>query len=293
MEFLRLRYLLLAAEELNFHRAAERVGVTQPALTRQIATLEGELGFEVLVRHQRRLIGLTRPGEKFVADARRILRDLEDAADNARAIARGAVGRLRAGLCEEAIGGKLATALLAVHSTLPSVELTFCEMSSAEQLRALHANTIDLGIVVAPADAGGLGVEQLWYESKVVALPESHPLVTQAHVSLSDLFAAGLVVGGDLGSLPGGLMRDPALVRGPLAEQHRPVRRSTAVVLARAGLGAAILPASLSALSLPGVILRPLDGPHTAIAAAWRLDEGSGLVLAVLRAAKNALASGG
>jgi len=63
--------------------------------------------------------------------------------------------------------------------------------------------------------------------------------------------------------------------------------------LARAGLGAAILPASLSALSLPGVTLRPLDGTDTAITAAWRLDEGSGLVLAVLRAARAALASVG
>ncbi len=180
MEFLRLRYLLVAAEELNFHRAAERLGVTQPALTRQIAAVEAELGFDVLVRHQRRLIGLTRPGEKFVSETRRILRELEDAAGGARAIARGGAGRLRLGLCEEAIGAKLATALVGVHSALPAVELTFCEMPAASLLRALHDNVIDLGIVVAPADARGLGIERLWCEGKVVALPESHPLVTAA-----------------------------------------------------------------------------------------------------------------
>ena len=119
MEFLRLRYLLVAAEELNLRRAAKRLLVTQPALTRQIAALESELGFEVLLRHQQRLVGLTGPGERFVADARRVLRELEDAANAGRAVARGAVGRVRIGICDEALGGKLATVLRAARQALP------------------------------------------------------------------------------------------------------------------------------------------------------------------------------
>ncbi len=292
MEFLRLRYLLVAAEELNLRRAAKLLGVTQPALTRQIATLEAELGFEVLLRHQQRLVGLTRPGERFVADAHRILVELEDAANAGRAIARGAVGRLRIGICEEAIGAKLATVLRASRVALPEVELALVEMQSAAQPGALHDNTIDLGVLVAPAETGSLAIDLLWREGKVVALPESHSLAQQARVSMPDLLAAGLMLGGDLQGQTEEEERDPALTRGPYAVR-RPVRRSTAVVLAQAGIGAAILPASLEALSLPGVTLRPLDAPETAIAAAWRIDEGSGLVLEVLRAAKAALASPG
>lgn len=291
MEFLRLRYLLVAAEELNLRRAAKRLGVTQPALTRQIAALEAELGFEVLLRHQQRLVGLTGPGERFVADARRVLRELEDAASAGRAVARGAVGRVRIGICDEALGAKLAVILRAARLALPDVDLTFFEMNTSAQLSALHHNTIDLGILVVSPDSAGLAVDRLWREGKAVALPEAHPLAQQSRVTVPELLASGLLVGGDVVGHYEEDGRDPALTRGPYAVR-RPVGRSMAVVLAQAGLGAAVLHASVTDLAIPGIVFRPLEAPQTIIAAAWRIDEGSGIVLEVLRAAKAALATG-
>ena len=292
MEFLRLRYLLVAAEELNVRRAAKRLGVTQPALTRQIAALELELGFDILLRHQQRLVGLTRSGESFVADARRILGELEDAANAGRAIARGAVGRVRIGLCEESLGGKLATMLRGSRLALPQVDMAFCDMTSAAQLGALHGNSIDLGVLVVPADAGGLAIDPLWHEGKAVALPANHSLAERSTVSTTELLGTNLSLGGDLFDQDAEDGRDPALMRGPYAAR-RPVGRSTAVVLAQAGFGAAVLQASVTSLAIPGIAFRALDAPETVIAAAWRIDEGSGLVLEVLRAAKAALASAG
>ena len=73
METSQIRNLLIAVEELNLQRAAERLNITQSGLTKQITALENELGFEVLLRHEHRLVGVTQAGEKFVAEVRRSL----------------------------------------------------------------------------------------------------------------------------------------------------------------------------------------------------------------------------
>jgi hypothetical protein len=102
VELRHLRYFVVAAEELNLRRAAHRLEITQPALTKQIAGLEERVGISLLARERHRLTGLTSAGAEFLAGARQILEQVEDAIRRVQLIALGRSGRLRIGLTDDA-----------------------------------------------------------------------------------------------------------------------------------------------------------------------------------------------
>lgn len=196
MEIVQIRYLLIAAEELNLHRAAERMQITQPALTKQIGALEAELGFDVFVRDGRRLIGLTRAGEKFVADVAKALRSLDDTVLETQKIAQGAVGRLRIGVSEGVVSVELAHVLRQCRRAMPHVEFAVSEMRRDEQVRAVRDNELDLALMDVPVNATGLGVEGLWLQGRAVLLPEGHALAQMAHVTVAQLLESSLAISG-------------------------------------------------------------------------------------------------
>ncbi len=132
----------------------------------------------------------------------------------ARAVARDAIGRVRIGICDEALGAEMAVILRAARLALPDVELTFREMTSSVQLNALHHNGIDLGVLVISRDSASLAIDPLWREGKAVALLEAYPLAQQARVSVPELLASGLLVSGDLVGHDEEDGPDPALTRG-------------------------------------------------------------------------------
>jgi len=176
VELRHLRYFVVVAEELNFRRAAHRLEITQPALTKQAVQLEEQMGVSLFARVRHRLAGLTSAGTDFLAEARLILEQVEDAIRRTQLVAHGRSGRLRIGLTDDAATLELTSILAAFHSGSPNVLVELVELSEAEVLPALEANTVDLVLASEPRDADGFAIEELWRESWSVALPEDHPL---------------------------------------------------------------------------------------------------------------------
>src|SRR5215471_5340256 len=147
VELRHLRYFVAVGEEEHFGRAAARLHVVQPALTRQVQQLEAELGCALFARLKRG-VRLTEAGKVFLAEARRLLADLDQSVDRTRLVAQGQVGRLRVGFADTATySGVLPTLLRDFRARWPDVRLELC----------------------------------------VLALPHAHPLVTRKRVRLSDL----------------------------------------------------------------------------------------------------------
>jgi DNA-binding transcriptional LysR family regulator len=184
----RLRYFVIAAEEENFHRAATRLHVAQPALSKQIALLESELGCALFARHKGRVF-LTDVGRIFLADTRRILRDLELAAERAREATAGQLGVLNVGLRETAGRSPIVSrAFSQFRQAYPGVELRLHPMTSPAQSAALQAGDLDVGFIYLSA-----GHDRELQRFKIsndrfhLALPHTHPLAQRRHIHLRDL----------------------------------------------------------------------------------------------------------
>src|SRR5579862_8936307 len=153
MELRHLRYFLAVAEELNFTRAAERLGISQPPLTQQVKALEAELGVALLDRSAYR-IELTDAGRIFAAEAARILGDARSAVQAARRAATGATGRVRVGFTESASFNPLVTSSLrSFRADFPAVEVSLEEHPSTELIVALREERIDAAFVRPPLPA--------------------------------------------------------------------------------------------------------------------------------------------
>lgn len=149
-ELSQLRCFVAVAEELHFGRAAERLHMTQPPLSRQVRLLEHQIGTELLERTSRS-VKLTAAGRGFLPDAARILRLADEAAATARRIATGAAGTLAIGFTASVGYGLLPSLVSAVRAASPDVRLTLKEMVSGAQLEALDARLIDVGLLRHPS----------------------------------------------------------------------------------------------------------------------------------------------
>src|SRR6476619_6209369 len=154
MELRHLRYFVAVAEELNFGRAAQRLHIAQPPLSRQIRDLEREVGTPLFERGARG-VELTHAGRAFLPEVRLTLAQAERAQRTAQRAARGETGRLRVGFVDAAtLSGILPDVLAFFRMHLPSIGLSLFEMDPPQQADALRDGRIDLGIVQSPpADA--------------------------------------------------------------------------------------------------------------------------------------------
>jgi DNA-binding transcriptional LysR family regulator len=143
-----LRYFVAVAEELHFGRAAERVLVSQPALSRQIAGLEQQLDVRLFERTSRQ-VRLTDAGAVLLVEARRTLAQAERAVDIARRAGRGEVGRVRVGFLASASNSILPPVVRTFRTRYPSVALELNELLDDEQVRQLEEGQIDVGFLRA------------------------------------------------------------------------------------------------------------------------------------------------
>ena len=283
MELRQLRYFVAVAEELHFRRAAERLHISQPPLSQQIRALEDELGFTLLTRTRRR-VQLTAAGDAFLRDARALLSELEGAVATARRIDAGQTGRLRVAFVGSALLSIVPGTVERFRASRPGVAIELRERSTVDQLRAVSAGVVDVGLVRPPIeDDGQLRLQTVLRERTVAALPAGHALASMTRVSLRRLAAEPLVL----------FPRDQApgyhdlLIEalagagaGPRVIQYAP-EMLTIIGLVAAGTGVSLVPASVSRLALDGVTYRPVSGaPRSELVAITRGSDDSALVRA-------------
>lgn len=265
MELRHLRYFVTVAEELHFTRAAARLHIGQPPLSQQIQALEEELGVSLFARTKRR-VALTAAGERFLLHARQILQQTRDAAEDARRAARGEVGELRIGFTPSLpFTSLLPTLIHTFRARYPQVTLTLREMMTQDQLRAVAAGKLDIGMV-----RGGeldvpeaISLSPLLADPLIVVLRRDDPLANQPEIALVSLADRPFVT--YPASAGTGIYRQ--IIRlchqaGFAPNVVQEAREGTTLIgLVAAGLGVSILPAPLSCIQVEGVTYRNVADP--------------------------------
>ena len=261
MELHQLRCFVAVAEELHFGRAAIRLHMTQPPLSRQIQLLEHSLGVLLLERNNRQA-RLTPAGQNFLEDARRILQIAEAAELSARRIAHGEAGRLTLGFT--AVGAYSLIPQLLVHAAkvLPDVDLELSERVSQGQVHALETGLIDVGFVRQVMPSARVEYVLIHRERFVAALPASHPLAAKAELTPGDFHQQPFIM---YSESEGRYFHDRLANLFALHEVqpryiHQLGQTHSVVGLVNAGLGVAVVPASAQALHMEQVVFRPLAG---------------------------------
>ena len=288
MELRHLRYFVAVAEELHFTRAAERLHIGQPPLSQQIQALEEELGVTLFARSKRR-VALTDAGQRFLASARQILADTEQAAEQARRAARGEVGELRIGFTSSLPFTSLLPAVLNDYRRRhPQVRLTLREMFTADQFAALAAARLDVGFVryTGVAAPPGLSVREIRRDPLRLVIHQRHPLAGEAALSFAQLRDEAFIsYPRDAGTGLNVLLRQLCLAAGfepkVVQEAHE---ATTQIGLVAAGLGLAVLPSPLECVRIGGVRYVPLldAGAHLSLAVATRGETPSPLLAGFL-----------
>lgn len=180
MELRHLRYFVEAAHELHFARAASRLKITQPALSRQIAALEKELGVTLFSRSNKWKIELTPAGAVFLPEAEKILREADRAENLARTAQQGGCGKLTIGAISSAIGNPaFSSALREMRTRYPEIVMEVLDATSAGLPEQIRQHTLDIAFLRSMpllASDDSLLYEALWNDRLVAAIPAGHPL---------------------------------------------------------------------------------------------------------------------
>ncbi|MBE3639810.1 LysR substrate-binding domain-containing protein [Mangrovicoccus algicola] len=285
-ELSQLRYFVAVAEELNFRRAAKRLNMTQPPLSRHIALLEHTLGTPLFDRTNRS-VRLTAAGKRLLIDASDILTRAESAVLAAQQAARGKAGAVELGFVPSACIEVVPRIARRLAELMPEVTLTLREVMTVEGIESLGAGSLDFGIIRLHPRGQGLPIEKLWSEPFLLAAPVGHPLLAQKDFALSDLNGVDFV---GYSSERGGFLRE--VVQGYLKahgvtpnEVFAVAQRHTVLSLVDAGFGVALVPGSSVQIGLPGVAFRdiglPADELHSDLYLAMRPKPPEPLVAAV------------
>ncbi|GAB6035470.1 LysR family transcriptional regulator [Fundidesulfovibrio butyratiphilus] len=273
MELRKLRAFLAVAGELHFGRAAKRLNMTQPPLSQLIRSMEDDLGGRLFERDNRN-VRLTEAGRVLEAEARRVLEADARLEEAVRRAVQGAGGTLRVGMVRPALDGPLPLAIRAFRERYPHVVLQLAEMGTRDQLEALAAGRLQVGVVrlFGPVPDGMRG-KLLVREPYVLAVPLGHPLAETPCVPLAALAGLPMIwMPRDLGPALHDSMLDhcrragftPHIVQEAAAKQ-------TMLALVAAGLGVAFVPESSRRSGREGVVFRTLGAglPFVEIGCVW------------------------
>ena len=264
MNFRHFRYFVITAEELHVGRAAQRLGIAQPALSQHIRALENQLGVQLFLRAHRR-IALTEAGDAFLAEAKAALHHAEKAGHAAQRAARGETGNVVIGYVSSALVEQpFVRSLAAFRASHPDVSIEMWLRPGGTLTKAVQSDVVDIAITRGPLPPEVDGCESFVLASQplIAVLPQSHRLSASASIALSALADDTLLQPDD----PPGLSLGHTLQQLLTQADFRPRRTmvvnemSSTVGLVAAGLGVALLPASARVMQLPGVAFCSLQG---------------------------------
>ncbi len=186
MELRHLQYFIVVAEELHFGRATARLQMTQPPLSQQIQQLEQEMGVMLFERTKRK-VELTEAGEMFLKEVKKAFDQIEKAVEVAQSAQRGEVGSLSIGFVGVAIYDILPSIVREYRKKFPRVSVALHELSTPEQVHALHENRIDVGFLRPPISTQLLELEPIQKLPCTLCLPKAHPLAEKEEIHIEDL----------------------------------------------------------------------------------------------------------
>lgn len=264
VELRHLRYFAVVAHELHFGRAANRLALSQPALSVQIKQLEEMLGVLLLERHSRH-VALTDAGRVLDESARRILHEVDAAVDATRQASLGQIGVLRVGFSPTLMLSTLAHVIRSYRARFPTVRIDLRELATAEQVAGLLRGDLDVGFMRGAERDPRLHVEMFAREPLVIAVNRAHPLARAQQVRLSALadepwVLFPRVIAPQLHDQVMGLCRRAGFVPNVVQES---LEVYTTVGLVGAGVGVTIVPETVRQMAWKDVVYKPI--PRAAV----------------------------
>jgi len=259
-ELSQLRCFVAVGEELHFRRAAERLNMTQPPLSRQVRLLEHQVGTALLERSNR-AVRFTAAGRAFFPEAVRILRLAEEAGTTARRIAKAEGGSIAVGFTATFGYGLLPEIVRRLHRRVPNLSLTLKEMVTGAQLEALEGGRLDVGLLRPHAPHGALESALLGREALMLAIPSAEAARWPRRPSLSSLQGRRLIAYSPFEARYFYQLVNNLLARErvtPEIVDHVP-QIHTMLALVDSGIGVALIPESASRLHFEGVVIRRVE----------------------------------
>jgi DNA-binding transcriptional LysR family regulator len=287
MELRQMKYFLALADELNFGRAAARLHMAQPPLTRQIRAIEEELGTALFLRTPKG-VELTNAGQALLEEVPNVINLARRASERALLAGKGFIGQLDVGIFGSAILDVIPRILDRFHRERPEVKISLHNQTKAEQIQALRERRITIGFNRLVPGEPDLMVETVLREPMMVGLHESHPLCARAEITVPELEDEPLILYPNI-PMPG-LAQEVAKafwaegIKLNVAQQVEDVL--TCVALVAGGLGSCITTTAATRLRIPGIVYRPLKSDvlrDVELACLYRRDDPSPILAEFLR----------
>lgn len=254
-----LRMFLVLAEELHYGRAAQRLFMSQPPLSKAIQQLEERLGVTLFDRNKRS-VHLTLAGQALVREARRLLSQTELSVRTVQRAERGDAGHLRIGFVAAVLFMGIHERLLKLEQDMPGLNSVWEEMSTSEQLEALEHDRIDIGFAQVSQDLGAMQSLPVGKIELVIALSARHPLALREKIQLRELaFDTFIAIPRHTGPSFHDLTITACMAAGfsPLIT-HYAKHLVSVVSLVAMGRGVSLVPASFAQAGVPGVVFKKI-----------------------------------
>ena len=285
MELRQLRSFIVLARELHFGRAAVRLNMTQPPLSRQMQQLEEELRVQLFSRTSR-VVQLTPAGQAFLVEAQKLMQQSEQAIQAARRAAQAHFGEVNVGVIGAATYSFLPSLLVRARTELPNIVMHFKEMMSTAQMEALSLGRIDVGIVRPMLGQEPFQSACVMRENTALALPIGHPLAARRRPQLAQINEEPFIMYSPEASYFGSLLTSAFQKAGVRPRYVQFMTNAQAILaMVSTGLGIAIVPEETKNACFDNVVLRPINLGNNLTAdlyAIWRGDNRNPALSAVV-----------